>query len=70
MTHRGPFQPLTFCDSVILVVRGPQLKTVLEVRPQQCRVQGHDHLPTSAGHTVPDKSQDAVGLLGHLDTLL
>jgi len=38
--------------------------------PQQCRVQGHGHLPTPAGHTIPDKSQDAIGLLGHLGTLL
>jgi len=31
---------------------------------------GHDHLPTPAGHTISDTSQDAVGLLGHLATLL
>jgi len=53
-----------------LVVRGPKLNAVFEVRPHQCRVQGHDHFPTPAGHTIPDTSQDAVGLLGHLDTLL
>ena len=35
------------------------MKTVLEV-----------HLFTPAGHTLPDTSQDAVGLLGHLGTLL
>jgi len=40
------------------------------VRPHQCRVQGHNHLPTPAGHTIPATSQDAVGLLGHLGTLL
>jgi len=51
-------------------VRGPKLNTVLQVRPHQCRVQGHNHLPTPAGHTIPDTSQDAVGLLGHLGTLL
>jgi len=28
------------------------------------------HFPTPAGHTTPDTSQDAVGLLGHLGTLL
>jgi len=56
--------------NVLLVVRGPKLNTVLEVHPHQCRVQGHDPLPTPAGHTVPDTSQDAVGLLGHLGTLL
>jgi len=27
-------------------------------------------LPRPAGHTVPDTSQDAIGLLGHLGTLL
>jgi len=51
-------------------VRGPRLNTVLEVWPYQCRLRGYDHLPAPAGHTIPDPSQDAVGLLGHLGTLL
>jgi len=51
-------------------VRSPKLNTVLEVRPHQCRVQGHDPLPASAGHTIPDPSQDAVGLLGHVGRLM
>ncbi|KAK4830514.1 hypothetical protein QYF61_011456 [Mycteria americana] len=55
---------------VSLVVRGPKLNTVFEVRPHQCRVQGHDHFPSPAGHTIPDRSQDAIGFLGHLGTLL
>ncbi|KAK4825213.1 hypothetical protein QYF61_025141 [Mycteria americana] len=59
-------QPL----NVSLVVGGPKLNTVFEVRPHQCRVQGHDHFPSPAGHTIPDTSQDAVGFLGHLGTLL
>ncbi|KAK4826190.1 hypothetical protein QYF61_006134, partial [Mycteria americana] len=58
-------QPL----SVSLVVGGPKLNTAFEVRPHQCRVQGHNHFPSPAGHTIPDTSQDAVGLLGHLSTL-
>ncbi|KAK4816344.1 hypothetical protein QYF61_015658 [Mycteria americana] len=56
--------------NVLLVVRGPKLNTVFEVRPHQCRVQGHDHFPSPAGHTIPDTSQDALGFLGHLGTLL
>ncbi|KAK4816851.1 hypothetical protein QYF61_023973 [Mycteria americana] len=56
--------------NVPLVVRGPKLNTAFEVRPHQCRVQGHDHFPSPAGHTIPDTSQDAIGLLGHLGTLL
>jgi len=56
--------------NVLLVVRGSKLNTVLQVQPHQCQVQGHDPLPTPAGHTIPDPSQDAVGLLGHLSTLL
>ena len=56
--------------NVLLVVRGPKLNTLLQVRPHQCRVRGHDHLTAPAGHTIPDTSQDAIGLLGHLGTLL
>ncbi|KAM9656072.1 uncharacterized protein ACIBXB_008597 [Morphnus guianensis] len=52
------------------VVRGPKVNTVLEVRPHQCRVQGNNHFPAPAGHTISDTGQDAVGLLGHLGTLL
>ncbi|KAK4813467.1 hypothetical protein QYF61_006258 [Mycteria americana] len=59
-------QPL----NVSLGVRGPKLNTVFEVRPHQCRVQGHDHCPTPAGHAISDTSQDAIGFLGHLGTLL
>ncbi|KAK4819271.1 hypothetical protein QYF61_000482 [Mycteria americana] len=59
-------QPL----NVLLVVRGPKLNTGFKVRPHQCRVQGHDHCPSPAGHAISDTSQDAIGLLGHLGTLL
>ena len=30
----------------------------------------HDHLTTPAGHPIPETSQDAVGCLGRLGTLL
>ncbi|KAK4828364.1 hypothetical protein QYF61_026086 [Mycteria americana] len=59
-------QPL----NVSLVVGGPKLNTGFEVRPHQCRVQGHDHFPSPAGHAIFDTSQDAIGFLGHLSTLL
>ncbi|KAK4816311.1 hypothetical protein QYF61_014995 [Mycteria americana] len=59
-------QPL----NVSLVVRGPKLNTVFEMRPHQCKVQGHNHFPSPAGHTISDTSQDAIGFLGHLGTLL
>ncbi|KAK4827946.1 hypothetical protein QYF61_022561 [Mycteria americana] len=59
-------QPL----NVFLVVGGPKLNTVFEVQPHQCRVQGHDHFPSPAGHAIFDTSQDAIGLLGRLGTLL
>ncbi|KAK4829714.1 hypothetical protein QYF61_006089 [Mycteria americana] len=54
----------------LLSVGGPKVNTGFEVRPHQCRVQGHDHFPTPAGHTIFDTSQDAIGFLGHLGTLL
>ncbi|KAK4825928.1 hypothetical protein QYF61_003423 [Mycteria americana] len=56
--------------NVSLVVGGPKLNTVFEVRPHQCRVQGDNHFPSPAGHTISDTSQDAIGFLGHLGTLL
>ncbi|GAB0181768.1 hypothetical protein GRJ2_000642100 [Grus japonensis] len=56
--------------NVFLVVRGPKPNTVLKVRPHQCRVQVDNHFPSPAGHTIPDTSQDAVGLIDHLGTLL
>ncbi|KAK4823178.1 hypothetical protein QYF61_027082 [Mycteria americana] len=56
--------------NVSLVVRGPKLNTVFKVRPHQCQAQGDNHFPSPAGHTISDTSQDAVGLLGHLGTLL
>ncbi|KAK4825514.1 hypothetical protein QYF61_000027, partial [Mycteria americana] len=59
-------QPL----NIPLVVGGPKLNTVFEVKPHQCRVQGHDHFPSPAGHAIFDTSQDAIGFLGHLGTLL
>ncbi|KAK4809855.1 LOW QUALITY PROTEIN: hypothetical protein QYF61_021315 [Mycteria americana] len=59
-------QPL----NVSLGVRGPALNTAFEVRPHQCPVQGHGHCPAPAGHASADTSQDAIGFLGHLGTLL
>ncbi|KAK4828611.1 hypothetical protein QYF61_000063 [Mycteria americana] len=56
--------------NVSLVVGDPKLNTVFEVRPHQCQVQGHDHFPSPAGPTIFDTSQDAIGFLGHLGTLL
>ncbi|KAK4816910.1 hypothetical protein QYF61_024920 [Mycteria americana] len=56
--------------NVSLVVGGPKLNTVFEVRPHQCHVQGHDYFPSPTGHTISDTSQDAIGFLGHLGTLL
>ncbi|KAK4815973.1 hypothetical protein QYF61_010841 [Mycteria americana] len=56
--------------NIPLVVGGPNLNTGFEVRPHQCRVQGHDHFPSPAGHAISDTSQDAIGFLGRLGTLL
>ncbi|KAK4810645.1 hypothetical protein QYF61_007382 [Mycteria americana] len=56
--------------NVSLVVRGPKLNTVFEVQPHQCQLQGHNHFPSPAGHAIFDTSQDAMGFLGSLGTLL
>ena len=31
---------------------------------------GQDDFPSPAHHTIPDTSQDTIGLLGHLGTML
>ncbi|KAK4811102.1 hypothetical protein QYF61_016388 [Mycteria americana] len=56
--------------NVPLVVGGPNQNTVFKVRHHQCRVQGHNHFPSPAGHAIFDTSQDAIGFLGRLGTLL
>ena len=56
--------------NVLFVVRGPKQNTVIKVQPHQCRAQGSDPFPVPAGHAMADTSQDAIGLLGHLGTLL
>jgi len=53
--------------NVLLVVTGPKLNTVFKVQPHQCQLQGDDPLPSPAGHTILDTSQDAIGLLGTCD---
>ncbi|KAK4831150.1 hypothetical protein QYF61_015453 [Mycteria americana] len=56
--------------NVLLVLRDPKLNTGFKVQPHQCQVQGHDHFPSPAGRTISDTSQEAVGFLGYLGTLL
>ncbi|GAB0205879.1 hypothetical protein GRJ2_003053500 [Grus japonensis] len=53
--------------NVFLVARGPKLNTGLT----SAKYRGTStSLSGPAGHAIPDTSQDAVGLLGHLGTLL
>ncbi|GAB0208342.1 mitochondrial enolase superfamily member 1 [Grus japonensis] len=56
--------------NVLLVLRGPKGNTVFKVQSDQCRVQEDDHFLSPAHRTVSDTSQEAIGLLGHLGTLL
>ncbi|KAJ7401712.1 integral membrane protein dgcr2 idd [Pitangus sulphuratus] len=46
------------------------MNTEFKVWPQWCQIQSDNHCPGPAGHTIPDTSQDAIGLLDHLGTLL
>jgi len=51
-------------------VRVSKLGTVHEVQPHQCSVERDDLLSAPAGCTISVTSQDAIGLLGHIGTLL
>ncbi|PKU47025.1 hypothetical protein llap_2678 [Limosa lapponica baueri] len=60
------FQHINVCP----VVRGSKLNTVFKEEPHQCQVQGDNRFPSLAGHSISDTSQDAIGHLGYLGTLL
>ncbi|KAK4818926.1 hypothetical protein QYF61_022103 [Mycteria americana] len=62
----GPLQQV----HVILVLKAPELDTVLQTGSHQSRVEWQNHLPRPAGHTSFDAAQDTVGLLGCEHTLL
>jgi len=47
-----------------------ELDTVLQVMPDQGRVDGENHLPWSAGHAPFNALQDPIGPLVHQGTLL
>ena len=55
---------------VFLTVRGPKVNRVLKVWSGQCWAQRDNYFPTPASNTTSEISQDAIGLLGHLGTLL
>ena len=65
ITH-GP--PLDMLQQVLgyPIVRAPHVNTLLQVRPHQCRAEGQDHLPRSAGHASFDAAQDTIGLQEHV----
>ncbi|RMC21736.1 hypothetical protein DUI87_02605 [Hirundo rustica rustica] len=55
---------------VFLVLRTPDLDTVLQVGSHEGRVERENPLPRPAGHTSLDAAQDVVGLLGYECMLL
>ncbi|CAM5077534.1 unnamed protein product [Eretmochelys imbricata] len=55
---------------ILLVVWGPKLDTVLQMRPHLCPIDGNDHVPRSAGNAPTYTAQNAIGLLGNKCTLL
>ena len=67
---RCPFLDTHEGLDVFFVMRGPKLNAVFGVQSHQSLVQGDNHLPFTAGNTISDTSQDAIGFLGHLGTLL
>lgn len=45
----------------ISLVQRSHLDTELQMWPHQSTVEGQDHLPGPAGHSLPDAAQDATG---------
>ena len=48
----------------------PELGAVLQVGSQEGRVEGEHHVSRRASHTSLDATQDTVGLLGYMHTLM
>ena len=57
-------------DSCLFCTGEPRTGHKLQVRPDQGRVEGEDHLPWPAGHAPFNTPKDAIGLLCHQGTLL
>ena len=55
---------------VFLVERNPKTEDSTRGAGSPERSKGDNHLPGPAGHTTSDTTQDAIGLLGHVGTLL
>ena len=68
LCHSSLHEPEQF--NIPHAVRGPKLNTVIKVQSHQCPRQGNNHFPSPAGHAFSDKTQEAIGLLRHLDTLV
>ena len=51
-------------------LKGPKTGHSTRGAASPVSVQGDNYFPVPAGHTISDTSQDAIGLLGHLGTLL
>ncbi|KAJ7414846.1 Glycine receptor subunit alpha-3 [Willisornis vidua] len=56
--------------NIIPKLRGSELNTALEVWSHQFPIKWDNHFPGPVGHTIPDRPQDAIGLLGCLGTLM
>ncbi|KAK4815220.1 hypothetical protein QYF61_022867 [Mycteria americana] len=51
-------------------IEGPNTEHSIRGAASPVPSTGDDHCPSPAGHTIPDTSQDAIGFLGRLGTLL
>ena len=61
MTHRGPFQPLPFCDSVPLLRSGEATPGFLRPALEPSAQEGHG--PAGVG---PEEAMKMIGGLEHL----
>lgn len=68
--HCGPPMGLFQCVHVFLVLEAAELDAALQVSSQDSRVEGNNHLPSSACHTTFNAAQDTAVFVGCEDALL